>query len=98
MPLVPATSTPPIPDWQDRVIEMVIVTAPNPPGSRQSISPAAAVLEIAPAQVLHGAVRLQGLASSPTPEIQVLLACADAAADPRQRVRAARTEKNPGDR
>src|SRR5271169_3733023 len=97
MPLVPATSTPPVPAWQDRVIDTVIVTAPKPPGSRQSISPAAAVLEIAPAQVLHGAVRLQGLASSPTPEIQVLVACADAVADPRHRIRAARTEKNAGD-
>src|SRR6185312_13479615 len=43
---------------------------------RPSISPPAAVLEIAPANVLHGAVRLQGLASSPTPETQVLLAWA----------------------
>src|SRR5690242_21105549 len=58
------------------VIDLVIVTAPKPPGSRQSISPPAAVLEIAPANVLHGAVRLHGLASSPTPETQVRLACA----------------------
>jgi hypothetical protein len=36
-----------------------------------SISPAIAVLEIAPAKVLQGAVRLQGLASSPTPDTQV---------------------------
>jgi hypothetical protein len=28
-------------------------------------------LEMAPAQVLHGAVRLQGFASSPTPETHV---------------------------
>src|SRR5271170_7618901 len=61
MPLVPETSTPPVTPWQDRVIDMVIVTTPNPPESRQSISPAAMVLESAPAQVLHGAVRLQGL-------------------------------------
>jgi hypothetical protein len=40
------------------------------------ISPLAAVLEIAPAKVLHGAVRLQVLPSSPTPETQVLVACA----------------------
>src|SRR5260221_9108366 len=37
----------------------------------QLISPAGAVLEMAPAKVLHGAVRLQGLASSPTPETHV---------------------------
>jgi hypothetical protein len=33
---------------------------------------------MAPANVLHGAVRLQGLASSPTPDTQVRLACAKA--------------------
>ena len=38
------------------------------------ISPFAAVLEMAPAKVLHGAVREQGLASSPTPETQVRVA------------------------
>src|ERR1700742_2907515 len=43
------------------------------------ISPPAAVFEIAPANVLHGAVRLHGLTSSPTPEIQVRVACAEAA-------------------
>jgi len=36
----------------------------------------AAVFEIAPAKVLQGAVRLQGLASSPTPDTQVRVACA----------------------
>src|SRR5687768_6897473 len=54
----------------------MIVTAPNPPGSRQLISPPAAVFEIAPANVLHGAVRLHGLTSSPTPETQVRVAWA----------------------
>src|SRR5260221_12338906 len=39
----------------------------------QLISPAGAGLEMAPAKVLQGAVRLQGLASSPTPETQVRL-------------------------
>src|SRR5262249_52012718 len=58
------------------VIDLVIVTAPKPPGSSASISPQGAVFEIAPAQVLHGAVRLQGLASSPTPETQVRVAWA----------------------
>src|SRR5215212_9354163 len=55
-----------------------MVTPPKPPGSRQLISPPAAVLEIAPANVLHGAVRLHGLTSSPTPETQVRVACAEA--------------------
>src|SRR6266567_3450232 len=58
------------------VIDLVIVTAPNPAGSRASISPSVAVLEIAPAKVLQGAVRLHGLASSPTPDTQVRVACA----------------------
>src|SRR6266478_5577037 len=63
------------------VIDLVMVTAPNPPESRQSISPPAAVLEMAPAKVLHGAVRLHGLTSSPTPDTQVRVwACAGAAA------------------
>jgi len=44
-----------------RVIDFVIVTAPNPPGSRTEISPPGAVLEIAPANVLQGAVRLHGI-------------------------------------
>src|SRR3954469_3545691 len=58
------------------VSDFVIVTPPKPPGSRQLISPPFAVLEIAPANVLHGAVRLQGFASSPTPETHVRVACA----------------------
>src|SRR5438105_11306750 len=58
------------------VIDLVIVTAPNPPGSRQLMMPGLAVLEIAPAKVLHGAVRLHGLTSSPTPETHVRVACA----------------------
>src|SRR5580700_9254027 len=62
------------------VIALVIVTVPKPPGSSASISPPAAVFEMAPGQVLHGAVRLHGLASSPTPETQVRVACACAGA------------------
>src|SRR6266849_2862098 len=58
------------------VIDLVMVTAPKPRGSRQSISPPAAVFEMAPAKVLQGAVRLHGLASSPTPDTQVRVACA----------------------
>src|ERR1700704_2710955 len=60
--------------------DLVMVTVPKPPGSRQLISPLGAVFEIAPAYVLHGAVRLQGLTSSPTPETQVRVACAWAGA------------------
>src|SRR5512140_1005375 len=79
MPLVPLTRTPAVPVWQEMVIDLVTVRAPKPPGSKQLISPAGAVFEIAPAKVLHGAVRLQGLASSPTPEthVRVAWACAD---------------------
>jgi hypothetical protein len=36
------------------------------------------VFENAPANVLHGVVRPHGLASSPTPETHVLVACAGA--------------------
>src|ERR1700742_3839853 len=61
------------------VIDLVMVTPPKPPGSRTLISPDAAVFEIAPAKVLQGAVRLHGLASSPTPDTHVLDACACAA-------------------
>src|ERR1700730_2483046 len=74
MPLVPETNTPASTDFPMIVIDFVIVRAPKPPGSRTLISPPAAVLEIAPAKVLQGAVRLPGLASSPTPETQVLVA------------------------
>src|SRR2546423_909275 len=56
------------------------VTAPKPPGSRQLISPPAAVFEIAPGNILHGAVRLHGFASSPTPETHVRVAWAEAEA------------------
>src|SRR5215475_4174342 len=63
---------------QISVMDCVMVTAPKPPGSRTLISPPEAVFEMAPAKVLHGAVRLQGLASSPTPDTQVRVACASA--------------------
>src|SRR3982075_3305839 len=76
MPLVPDTRTEAKTSLQSIEIDFVIVTAPKPPGSRQLISPAAAVLEMAPAKVLQGAVRLHGLASSPTPETHVRVACA----------------------
>src|SRR6202790_4441087 len=65
---------PPSPPPPSSLTPLVIVTVPNPPGSSASISPQSAVLEIAPAHVLQGAVRLQGFASSPTPETQVRVA------------------------
>src|SRR5262245_33864187 len=67
------------------VIDLVIVTAPKPPGSSTEISPPVAVFEIAPAKVLHGAVRLHGLASSPTPETHVREAWANAVVAPTTR-------------
>ena len=79
MPLVPAERMPASVPSPLIVIALVMATAPKLPGSSTDISPRAAVLEIAPANVLHGAVRLQGLASSPTPETQVLVAWACAA-------------------
>src|SRR3954462_13148772 len=42
------------------VIDLVIVTLPYPPPSTTSMYPPAAVLLMAPANVLHGAVRLHG--------------------------------------
>src|SRR5579884_1726561 len=42
-----------------------MVTAPKPPASIASISPPGAVFKRAPAKVLHGAGRSQGLTSSP---------------------------------
>src|SRR5262245_50915985 len=76
MPLVAALRIPASVPSPFSVMALVIVTAPKPPGSRTEISPLGAVLEIAPAKVLQGAVRLQGLASSPTPDTQVRVACA----------------------
>lgn len=75
IPFVPVTKTPDTTGVPSIVIALVIVRAPNPPGSRTSISPPANVLEIAPANVLHGAVRLHGFASSPTPDTHVRVAC-----------------------
>src|SRR5712671_5785678 len=81
MPGTPAARIDPSVKPQFSVIDLVMVTVPKPPGSRQLISPAVAVLEIAPGNVLQGAVRLHGLASSPTPETQVRVACAWAAVE-----------------
>src|SRR5690349_20084353 len=66
----PLTHTPVVPEARmllstpsdpSMVIDLVMVTVPKPPGSRVLMMPPAAVLEIAPAKVLHGAVRLHGL-------------------------------------
>src|SRR5438552_4282408 len=76
IPLVPETSTLPNVPPPSMVMALVMVTAPKPPGSRTSISPPAAVLEIAPANVLQGAVLLHGSASLPTPDTHVREACA----------------------
>ena len=89
MALVPDTSTPASKFSLEMVIDLVIVTPPKPPGSRTLISPPVAVFEMAPAKVLQGAVRLHGLASSPTPETQVRVACACAGAGRRRTSRAA---------
>src|SRR5262249_22812963 len=82
MPLVPALRIEANASWQSTVIDLVMVSAPRPPGSRQLISPLTWVFEIAPAKVLQGAVRLHGLASSPTPDTQVRAAWARAGAVP----------------
>src|SRR2546421_10567450 len=81
IPLRALVSTPASKPSEEMVIDLVIVTAPKPPGSRALISPPVAVLEIAPAKVLQGAVRLHGFASSPTPETQVRVACACASVE-----------------
>src|SRR5262245_43251751 len=73
-PKVLAAMMPPTTPSHLIVIDLVITTEPKPPESRQLISPLVAVLEIVPAKVLQGAVRLHGLASSPTPETQVRVA------------------------
>src|SRR5213596_3612789 len=75
-PWTPECRTLPRVPVQSIWIDLVMVTAPNPPGSRQLMMPGLAVLEIAPANVLHGAVRLHGSASLPTPDTHVRVACA----------------------
>src|ERR1044072_8522946 len=74
MPFAAFVSTPAVLPRARMWIAFVIVTAPKPPGSGTFISPLAAVFEIAPANVLQGAVRLHGLTSSPTPETHVRVA------------------------
>src|SRR5262245_9201457 len=75
-PVLPADRMPASVPSPESVMALVMVTIPKPPGSSTEISPNAAVFEIAPANVLHGAVRLHGFASSPTPDTQVRVACA----------------------
>ena len=76
MPFVPETRTPASTPVAIMLIDFVIVNRPKLPGSRTLISPPAAVFEMVPANVLQGAVRLHGLASSPTPDTHVRDACA----------------------
>jgi len=76
IPVVPLARIPAKISWQSMVMDLVIVTAPNAPESRQFICPLMKVLLMAPAKVAHGAVRLHGLASLTTPETQVRDACA----------------------
>jgi hypothetical protein len=56
------------------VIDFVIVTVPKPPLSSTLISPPMKVFPMAPANVLHGAVRLHGSMSLPVPETHVRVA------------------------
>ena len=93
MPFVPETSTPAI-LRPSMVIDLVMVTAPYPPGSSTLITPAAAVFEIAPAKVLQGAVRLHGFTSSPTPETHVRVAWAEADFANKKNTSAASTPTN----
>src|SRR6185369_3972150 len=71
MPLVLALRIPASVPSPLIVIAFVMVTVPKPAGSSALISPPGAVLERAPEKVLQGAVRLHGLASSPTPDTHV---------------------------
>jgi len=74
VPLVPVARTPAKAFVQSILMDLVMVMAPKPPGSMQLMIPAVEVFEMAPAKVLHGAVWLHGLASSPPPETQVRVA------------------------
>src|SRR3712207_9547967 len=67
-------STPP----PSMVSDFVRVTGPYAPGSTTLMTPPATVLPCAPWKVLQGSVRLQGSASLPTPDTQVIVAWASA--------------------
>src|SRR5688500_14353641 len=79
MPLLAFVRSPAVVPRPEIVSAFEIVMAPHGQGSSTLIAPFAAVFDCAPASVLHGAVRLHGLASSPTPETQVRVAWAEAA-------------------
>src|SRR5687768_5027531 len=72
-PVAPSAGTaiPPVAPVPLIVMDLVITTPPKPPGSRTLISPFTRVLDMVPASVLQGEVRLQGLVSSPTPDTKV---------------------------
>ena len=59
IPWVAAARTPACDPSPSMVSDLVMVTAPKPPESSTLMKPPSAVLLIAPANVLHGAVRLQ---------------------------------------
>src|SRR5437588_12106026 len=69
---------PAVPAAHEMVSEKLMSAPPNWPASRQLISPPGTVTARAAEKVLQGAVRLQGLASSPVPETQVRASCARA--------------------
>jgi len=73
-PATPPASMPPMNGVASTVIALVMVSVPKPAESRALMMPPVAVLEIAPAKVLQGAVRLHGFTSSPTPETHVRVA------------------------
>jgi hypothetical protein len=75
MPAVPATRTDPMVSLQLSVIDLVIVTAPKPPGSRHLISPDRAGKRLA---ARGAATRISVVANAGT---QVLLAWACTGAD-----------------
>src|SRR5262245_22905653 len=75
-PLTLAARIPACTPSPSMVMDLVTVTAPKPPESTALMYPPVAVLLIVPAKVLHGAVRLHGFASSPTPDTHVRVACA----------------------
>jgi len=76
------------------VIDLVIVNRAEAAGIERADLATWCVLEMAPAKVLQGAVRLQGLASLPVPETHVRLACAVAGCVPSAKDNAAEMTRN----
>src|SRR5262249_1173429 len=76
MPTCPECRIKPYAAGHSMVIDFEMTSVPNEPESRQSTSPPTMAFCNAPLNVRQGAVRLQGLTSSPTPETQVRWTCA----------------------